>query len=352
MGWAAAAVAATVTFIANGQGVGYTVVLEGLKSPRGLTFAGAQGPKGNGARLFVAEAGGVEGNNSAIDEVVGWQTDQATKRVVANGFTSSEEVGVDGISALSNGTIYAVTGESEPITGREGTGHLYKVNTGGGVRDVADVGTVGYNFTQAHPELDPGQADNPDNPFQFPDANPYGVLALGGHIYVTDAGANTVNEVSPNGEVTILAYIENTILADSTPTSIVQGPDGAIYVGILALLDSFVFGPSAKIYRFEESELTGETIPIIGADHEWATGLFPIHAMAAGNGNLYISELFVNGDVGDVVKIPFSNPASRTSLTGATLPFPGGVAVAPNGTVYAVGGAVFPNGFVARLDQR
>jgi hypothetical protein len=36
----------------------------------------------------------------------------------------------------------------------------------------------------------------------------------------------------------------------------------------------------------------------------------------------------------------------------ATLPFPGGVAVAPDGTVYAVGGAVFPNGFVARLDKR
>jgi hypothetical protein len=70
------------------------------------------------------------------------------------------------------------------------------------------------------------------------------------------------------------------------------------------------------------------------------------------DGSLYVSEDFVSGIVGDIVKIPFNDPATRISLTNTTLPFPGGVAVAPDGTVYAVGGAVFPNGFVVRLTQR
>jgi hypothetical protein len=69
------------------------------------------------------------------------------------------------------------------------------------------------------------------------------------------------------------------------------------------------------------------------------------------DGSLYVAEIFVNGIVGDVVKIPFNDPSTHISLTGVTLPFPGGVAVARDGTVCAAGGAVFPNGFVVRLAQ-
>jgi len=328
---------ATLMLADNTLADGYTVVVGGLHSPRGLTFA-------PGGRLYVAEAGGAAGHNSAIDEVLNWASNHASLRTVATGLPSTDEVGVDGISALGNGEIFGIIGESEDSDG-PGFGHLIKVNPAGKVKDVANVGSVDYAFTKHHKELDP------DN--QFPDANPYGVLALPGHIYVADAGANTLDEVSPSGRVTILAYFENTPLSDAVPTTIAQGPDGALYIGTLALADSQVNGPSAKIYRLELSELRTGTVPIIGAEHEWASGLYPIQNMAFGpSGDLYVSEDFVAGILGDVVKIPFNDPDTRVSLTDATLPFPGGVAVARDGTLYAVGGAVFPNGFVARLEKR
>jgi len=314
---------------------GYTVVVGGLHSPRGLTF-------GPGGRLYVAEAGDPE-RGSAIDEVLNPTSDHASLRTVVAGLPSGESVGVDGISAIGNGTIYGIIGESEESNG-PCFGHLIKVNVAGGVRDVANVGSVDYAFTGTHPELDPGG--------QFPDANPYGVLALPGHIYVADAGANTLDEVSPSGKVTILAYFQNTSTSDAVPTSIAQGPDGALYIGILASLGGGVYGP-AKIYRIDPAELTPGTVPIIGDEHLWATGLRPVQGLAFGpDGSLYVSELFVQGPVGDVVKIPFNDPSTHISMTGATLAFPGGITVAADGTVYVVGGAVFPNGFVARLTEK
>jgi hypothetical protein len=336
--YAALAALAIGTLANQAIASGYTVVVGGLHSPRGLTFA-------PGGRLYVAEAGGVAGHASAIDEVVNWATDHATLRTVVRGLPSTEgNVGADGISAQGNGDIFAIIAESEQAEG-PGFGHLIKVNTAGQVRDVADVGDVDYAFTGNHPELDPDH--------QFPDANPYGVLALPGHIYVADAGANTLDEVSPSGRVTILAYFANPPISDAVPTTVAQGPDGALYIGTLALAESQANGPSAKIYRIEIGELSGATVPVIGAEHEWATGFSPIQNMAFGpDGSLYVSEDFVQGILGDIVKIPFNDPATRISLTGATLPFPGGVAVASDGTVYAVGWAVSPLGFVARLAEK
>lgn len=213
---------------------------------------------------------------------------------------------------------------------------------------MANVGTVDYEFTAANPQLDPGG--------QYPDANPYGVLALTGHIYVVDAGANTLNEVFPNGTIKILAYFENNITSDSTPTCVAQGPDGALYIGTLSLVDSLVFGPSAIVYRVDPRTLpSGNQVPIIGHESEWATGLWPINGCAFGpDGSLYVSELLTAQDFsgGDVVKIPFNDPATHISLTGETLPFGGGVAVARDRTVYAVGLTVSPDGFVARLAER
>lgn len=323
----------------------YTVVAGGLRSPRGLTF-------GPGERLYVAEAGLVAGYDGAIDEILNAQSANPTLRTVVSGLASTggdgEVIGVGGISAHGNGGIYAIIGESPELTGNPAFGQLLKVTKSGSMKVVANVGTVNYQFTAAHPELDPGN--------QYPDANPYGVLALPGRTYVTDAGANTLNEVLPNGQVKILAYFENNITSDSTPTCVAQGPDGALYIGTLSLVDSLVFGPSAKVYRVDPKTLpAGNGVPIIGQAFEWATGLWPINGCAFGpDGTFYVSQLFTAGDFsgGDVVKIPFNSPNTHISLTGGTLPLAAGVAVARDGTVFAVGLTAFaPAGFVARLAQ-
>jgi hypothetical protein len=329
----------------------YTVVVSGLHAPRGLTF-------GPGDRLYVAEAGlgGTPSNpinfTGAIDEIVNEQTAHATLRTVvsriASLYADGDILGLGGLSAHGNGGIYAIMGESQNATGNSAFGQLLKATNGGNAKPVANVGSVNYKFTAANPQLDPGG--------QYPDANPYGVLALPGHTYVVDAGANTLNEVFPNGAVKILAYFENNITADSTPTCIARGPDGALYIGTLSLVDSLVFGPSAIVYRIDPATLPSNgAVPIIGHESEWATGLWPINGCAFGpDGSLYVSELITAQDFsgGDVVKIPFNNPSNHISLTNQTLPFAAGVAVARDGTVYAVGLTVTPNGFVARLAGR
>ena len=70
------------------------------------------------------------------------------------------------------------------------------------------------------------------------------MLAVPGGSYVADAGANTLNFVAANGRISILAYFPDNAIRDSTPTCIAPGPDGALYVGTLALVDSIVRVPA------------------------------------------------------------------------------------------------------------
>jgi hypothetical protein len=343
----------------------YTVIAGGLHNPRGLTF-------GPGDRLYVAEAGqgGTDpltdpiGYNGSIQEVMSPASASPSLRVVVSGLASAvspegDVIGVDGISAQGNGGIYAIMGESTEATGEPMFGKLLKVSTSGALKTVADVGGPNYAWTGSVAD---DEDYSPPGEQQYPDSNPYGVLALPGRQYVVDAGANTLNEVLPNGTVRILAFFENTSITDSTPTCVAQGPDGALYIGMLYLVDSFG-GPAAKVYRVDPSTLpSGGDVPILGAANVWATGLQPINGCAVGSDALYVSQLFSSisfgpgGPVpsgGDVVRIPFANPAQHTSLTNGSLPLAGGVAVAGDGTVYAVGLTAFaPTGFVARLANR
>src|SRR5204863_9657818 len=82
----------------------YTVVADGLQSPRGLTF-------GPGGRLYVAQAGS-GGNTGAVTEIRNpWAANPSSKDV-ASGLLSAGGAGefesVDGISVLGNGGIYGI----------------------------------------------------------------------------------------------------------------------------------------------------------------------------------------------------------------------------------------------------
>jgi hypothetical protein len=355
---ASALLAVIIAGPAGAQSPPYSVIAGGLHNPRGLTF-------GPGGRLYVAEAGTGTGSGTprvgfdgAIHEIQNPGSATPAMRTIIGGLLSlsspeGDVVGVDGISACGNGAIYAIMAESKAATGQAGAGRLLKVTAGGQAKTIVNVGAADYAWSQANKNLVPDQ---------FPDANPYGVLALAGREYVVDAASNTLDVVLANGTLQILAFFPNASISDAVPTCVAKGPDGALYIGTLALVDSFVNGPSAKVYRLDPATLSSGRVKMVGPADEWATGLEPINDCAFGaNGALYVSELFTSVTFGphgpqpsggDVIKLPFASPATHTSLTGGSLPLAGGVAVSSDGTVYAVGLTAFaPTGFVARLDN-
>src|SRR5262249_22722928 len=190
------------------------------------------------------------GTSGKITEIRRPWSATPTIRDVVTGLVSvgdeGEFVGVDGLSVLGNGTIFAIMALSNPPVDLPQLGHLFQFNVAGQTRDVADVGAFDYQWTTDHINLAPRD---------FPDANPYAVLAQPGRVYVADAGANTLNLVRPNGSIEVVAYFPNNQIADATPTCIAEGPDGALYIGTLALVDSLTFGPSAIVYRVDPSSV-------------------------------------------------------------------------------------------------
>jgi hypothetical protein len=175
-------------------------------------------------------------------------------------------------------------------------------------------------------------------------SDPYDVAAYQGGYVVADAGANDLLEVSPQGNISLLArfpalsevapagLIGNTnpvtIEAQAVPTAVAVGPDGALYVSLLRGVPS---DPgTAQIYRVVPGQQ-----PTV-----WAQGLTAVTAIAFDSKDrLLATEYNVDG-----LLAPSTDPGAlvRISPNGrhiTTLPVPGlyqptGVAVGPGGAVY------------------
>jgi glucose/arabinose dehydrogenase len=215
-------------------------------------------------------------------------------------------------------------------------GHLYRLDgVTGAPTEKSDVGDQQYAWTAQHP--------NPRE--EFPDSNPYGVLVTKDPItdairtYVVDAGSNTLSEVMPDGTNRIIAFIPNDPIRDSTPTCVAQGPDGALYVGTLDLLfNLFTGGGKSHVYRVDPNTSEG----YLTAAHVWASGLTTVTSCTFDRaGNFWGTEMFepTNGPPGDLVRIPFANPAAVQHIGGGWLPVPGGIAQGPDGAMYVTVGS-------------
>ena len=348
-----------------------TVIADGLNNPRALDFAP------NGA-LYVAEAGlgagdstfavGV-GFNGSITEIDGANSPNPVWRRIVTGLASvgsiekgsPQAIGPSGVSVHGTGGIYVTMGQSAlgvaadnpdlPSAAQAQFGRLLKVTPSGQWKTLGDVGDVNYLWAaanQAQPWAPAGQ---------FPDANPYGVLALAGRQFVADAGANTIDEIRPDGSVRIIAFVPNPTLplpngktatvSDSVPTCMALGPDGYLYVGTLAFGANFArFSPTAppnwkslppqsKIYRVDPN---GSKFFLSEAD-VWAEGFNPIVACGFSRGALYVTEFETQQSgytTGDVVRVEVTSagPGARTTLGANALHQPNGLAFDAKGNVF------------------
>jgi hypothetical protein len=341
---------------ANGA---WEVIATDLFNPRGLAF----GPEG---ALYVAEAGS-GGDGSCIPGGEGaircygptgaitriWPLTPGSQiRIVselpslapAGGFAADGPVD---IGFLGRGTAYVVIGFGGDPALRSALGPIgslfgtvLHLSAGGHWTSVADVA--------AH-EI----AENPDG--AEIDSNPYGISALPSRRVIVDAGANALIEINANDEARTLATFPTRLVPlpfapfldipmQSVPTTVTEGPDGALYIGQLTGFPFPVGG--ANVYR----------VPADGGTPEvFASGFTNIIDIAFDtNGNLYVLEIDADSilmgepvGIGDLIRVA-RDGERRTLVTDLLVP--AGVAIARDGAIYVTTMGVFPgNGQVIRI---
>ena len=134
----------------------------------------------------------------------------------------------------------------------------------------------------------------------------------------------------------------------SVPTTVTQGPDGALYVGELTGFPFPVDG--ANVYRVPAQG---------GAPQIFEAGFTNIVDIAFGpDGTLYVLEIATNGLLagfggGDFTGalIEVAPDGTRTELAPGALFAPGGVAYGPDGMLYVTNNSIFAGaGQVLRIN--
>jgi hypothetical protein len=345
--FALAAVGVGLLGAASSLAVTVTPVVKGLDNPRALAFD-------SDGDLFVAEAGhggtecapepgpggeeqciGFTGGVSKIDNGVAHRV--VSDVVSLAGADGSAALGLDGISILGDWRLFAVVGASSyavpesPKLSKETTekakaqaGRLDEFTPNGHKQVRADVGGFDFLWSKEHKELVPEQ---------FPDANPYSVLATPQGQWVIDAASNTLDFVH-EGTVRVGAFFPNPPKSDAVPTCLSRGPDGALYVGELT---GFGNGPGTSVvWRVEKGKK-----PTV-----WASGLTAVTGCGFDtDGDFYAVEFSTLGwesfkpETGALVRVPAHSTSPVTVVS--KLSFPNGFAARPH-QIYVSNWSVAP----------
>jgi sugar lactone lactonase YvrE len=329
---------------------GATTIASGLANPRGIGFAP------NGA-LYVAEAGS-GGPGPCIPSPVFpnpprcYGETGALTRILPDGGLERVVTGLPSL-VLGNGTV-----EGGPVdVSFLGAAPAVVLGIGGDPRTVraalpakaALLGTMLHATPSGVYKVvaDVAAHEVANNPGGAAvDSNPYGVLAQPGRRIVADAGGNSIIEVLANGRTRTFA-VPGAPGAQTVPTSVAEGPDGAIYVGQLTGFP--FFRGAASVLRISSDG---------GSISTFASGFTAIVDVTFDTGGaLYVLEVAS----GQVQPFPPPSPGLgigrlKRQCPGAPpvvlldgLTFPGGVAIGPDGAAYVTNRGTSANGEVLRL---
>lgn len=346
----------------------FTVVANGLNSPRGLTF----GP--NGA-LYITEAGsGGNGNCVPSPSIPGanlcYGTTGAVSKLENNilqtlitGLPSlaslgtsaipdgSDASGPNDIAFDANGNAYVIVGfasnpnNRDTLIGVSDFGQILKINNLNSTPTLTPLADLATYEINNNPDGDttPGGINS----------NPYSMIIQGNTIFAIDAGGNDLLSIDINtGNIATEAIfpIRNVsnpfggpdIVMQSVPTSVTKGADGAFYV---TELTGFPFPQNqARMYR-----VANNTVEIY---LDGFTNL--IDAAFAPNGDLYVLEYAANsmlsGDpTGALIKV--TPNGQRTTILSQGLINPTALAIAPDNSIYISNNAFLPGvGEIIKVD--
>jgi hypothetical protein len=324
---ASAALAVALMVLAAPAMAAPTVVAGGLFDPRGI----AAGP---GERVLVAQSGSGE-----ITQIKDADDDAPQISAFATLPLDPELGGPVDVAVSRSGRAYVLSG-----------GDLLHVRRNGETSLIADIA--------AYQKGDPDPDDQEGNPTE---SNPTGLAVLGGgRFLVADAAGNDLLLVDRDGEITTVARFKpeevpfpegapegpppgTPVLAESVPTAVAVGPDGAWYV---SELKGFPFHPgSSRIWRIEPGSTDATcdpTAPDSGPCTTFETGFTSVIDIAFGDdGELYVLEIVKAGlfavevlggpPIGALWRV---EDGSKTEIEPGSLLAPGGVAVGADEELY------------------